>query len=116
MNRKLTGARLRIAELELTVDNRRAELERLEDSLAEARTSERMALFADVAGYGEADTPSMPKRSAYMPGHAGELAWVAAYERWERYSKLMASEFPMWSFDFGEFASVDMEDVADSCL
>ena len=90
-NRTLTGLRLDLAEINLILDARLSEVEELRLRKTELEADIQEAVFKDVAGYGETDTPSMPKRSAYMPGPAGEAAWVAAYERWERYSKLAAS-------------------------
>ena len=110
-NRKLMGLRLMLAEVEITADNKRDEIERLEARAAILKADIKLELFKDVAGYGPDDSPSMPKRSAYMPGEAGELAWVAAHERWERYSKLVADEFPMWLDHFGDLDDLVVEAV-----
>ncbi len=96
MTHKITQLRLEQMEIELSLANAREHLERLEDRYARVGQELKLALYKDVAGYGENDTPCAPKRTSYTPGIDGELAWVAAYERWERYSKLVASEFPLF--------------------
>ena len=102
MNRKLTQLRLDLTEVELRIENRREELALLEAERARLRDDVKNALFKDVAGYAPEDTPAPPKRSAYTLGPAGDAAFDVACDKWNRYSKLVAEEWPWFAMDFVE--------------
>ena len=106
-NRKLMGLRLMLAEVEITADNKRREIERLEARADMLKADIKLELFKDVAGYGPDDVPSVPKRSAYTSDAAGSAAFNEACDKWSRYSKLVADEFPLWLDHFSDPAESD---------
>jgi len=109
-NRKLMGLRLMLAEVEITADNKRDEIERLEARAAMLKADIKLELFKDVAGYGPDDVPSVPKRSAYTADVAGSVAFDEACERWSRYSKLVVDHFA----DLPDMTGVEAVGVAQS--
>lgn len=102
MNRKLTQLRLDLTEVELRIENRREELALLERQRDALSDEVKDWLFKDVAGYAPEDTPAPPKRSAYALGRAGDAAFDIACDKWNRYSKLVAEEWPWFAMDFVE--------------